>query len=111
MKKWILKVLYKLTEEEFHAIDREVLRKWLFVSYKDHGWAHYYTMRKRTLLNKLGLGISDQQEYWETVGRLQELKGLSANINQEVQRRKKLQKKLARLDKKAKAKIKSKSSK
>ena len=56
------------------------MNQWLKLSYKDRGFKNYYTMRKKYLMNSLSLGLEGKEMY-ETLGRLNELKALSVNIN------------------------------
>jgi len=97
MREFFIKILIKLTRinvsEKLGIVDKDKLNKWLYVSYKDEGWKQYYTLRKKSLLQLLGLGIEDKKEYWQVVGRLKELQSLSSNINHELNRRKKAQEK------------------
>lgn len=93
MKKIIIKILMRLVgsdiSESLNVIDQSALNKWLYVSYKDNGWKQYYTLRKRSLLNLLSLGIEKDDEYWQIVGRMKELQALSVNITDEIRRREK----------------------
>lgn len=93
MKNLIVKLLVKLVnlnvKETLSSVDQSILSKWLYISYKDNGWKQYYTLRKKTLLQMLSLGIDNDKEYWQIVGRMKELQALSVNINQEVKRREK----------------------
>jgi hypothetical protein len=93
MKKLIIKILIKLIGDsilgQVDLVDQSALNKWLYVSYKDNGWKQYYTLRKRSLLNLLSLGIEKNNEYWQIVGRMKELQALSVNITDEIRRREK----------------------
>jgi hypothetical protein len=94
MKNLIVKILVRLVNlnlsESYGVVDKQKLDKWLYVSYKDEGWKQYYTLRKKSLLQLLSLGVENNSEYWKTVGRMQELNALSTNINAEIKRRKKV---------------------
>jgi len=96
MKNFLLKIILKLSNlsvhENFGVVDKNKVQKWLFMSVKDDGWKNYYTLRKKSLFSLLSLGTGYNKEYWEIVGRLKELNSLSANINVELSRRKKLEK-------------------
>lgn len=98
MKKLILKILIRLIKlnisDNLGIVDRDKLNKWLYVSYKDEGWKQYYTLRKKSLLSLLSLGVEHDREYWEIVGRMKELTALSNNISFEVKSRLKKKKKL-----------------
>jgi hypothetical protein len=86
----IKKILLKLLGNSIYSpepIDSQKMQDWLFKSYKDDGFKHYYTMRKKYLMSLLALDI-DGKERMKAIGRLEELKGLSANINNEFKRRK-----------------------
>lgn len=93
MKKILVKILTKLTNfnsfNDFGIVDESKISKWFYISYKDDGWKNYYTLRKRNILALLSLGVDRDEEYWQLVGRMKELKSLSANINLELARRKK----------------------
>lgn len=97
MRKLLIKLLVKLVRlnisENLGLVDQGALGKWLYVSYKDNGWKQYYTLRKKSLLQLLSLGIDNDKEYWQTVGRMKELQALSSNINYEVKNREKKNKK------------------
>ncbi len=68
--------------------DRDVVGGWLFLSYKNKGFAHYNTLRKKMIHELMGLGI-EEKEYWIAIGRLKELQSLGMNIRDEFNRRKK----------------------
>lgn len=83
------RLLLKLIGNDIYQpeeIEVENMRKWLYLSYKDSGFKNYYTMRKKYLVNMLLLDLSDIERA-KTQGRLDELKGLSVNINAENKRR------------------------
>jgi len=63
------------------------MQEWLFKSYKDEGFTHYYTMRKKYLVNLLALGLEGKEQQ-KTLGRLEELKALATNINSEGKKKK-----------------------
>jgi hypothetical protein len=93
----MIKLILKLLKDriyELEPIDSQKLQDWLFKSFEDEGFKHYYTMRKKYLMSLLGLGL-EGKEQWEAIGRLKELQGLAANINAEFNKRKKLTKKEA----------------
>lgn len=86
----MIKLLLKLLQNKIYQpgeVDNKKLQDWLYKSYKDEGFKHYYTMRKKYLMSLLSLDI-DGKERMKAIGRLEELKGLSANINNEFKRRK-----------------------
>jgi hypothetical protein len=68
-------------------IEVKKMKDWLFKSYQDEGFKNYYTMRKKYLMNLLALGLEGKEQS-KTLGRLEELKGLATNINQEFKNRK-----------------------
>ena len=84
IKKWLIKFihddLYSMEE-----IEKAKLQKWLLMSYKDYGFKHYYTMRKKYIINLLALGL-EGKEMHEAVGRLKELEALKENIKAEFKR-------------------------
>lgn len=76
--KWMIKLL----GERIYTptpLEAEKMQAWLADNYRAVGWKSYYTMRKKYLVNLLANGI-EGREYYEAVGRLKELRGLSANI-------------------------------
>ena len=84
------KILLKLLGNEIYQpepIEVKKLQDWLFKCHKDEGFKHYYTMRKKYLVNLMLLDLS-QKERAKAQGMLAELKGLSTNINSEFKRRK-----------------------
>jgi hypothetical protein len=86
----IKKILLKLLGNSVYqidAIDKAKLDDWLFRSYRDDGFKHYYTMRKKYLVSLLTLDIGEKERI-KTIGRLSELAGLSANIKSEAKKRK-----------------------
>lgn len=85
--KLLLKILGLDITESYSVVDRDKLRKWLYISYKDEGFKNYYTLRKKNIIGLLSTGTGYNNEYWELVGRLKELKALSVNINEEKNRR------------------------
>lgn len=94
MKKYFIKFVLKMLDiyylSQFGFVDKDKIKRWLFVSYRDGGWINYYTLRKKTLLQLLSLGSGDDKEYWKIIGRIEELKSLSANIKKEQERREKM---------------------
>jgi hypothetical protein len=91
----IKKLLIKLLGNDIYQpeqIEVKKMQEWLFKSYQEEGFKHYYTMRKKYLVNLLLLDLSDKDRA-KAQGRLEELKGLSTNINSEFKRRKENDKK------------------
>jgi hypothetical protein len=88
MKKLLLKLLGNSVYQA-EQVDYKKMQDWLFKSYKDEGFKHYYTMRKKYLMSLLSMDIEGKERY-KAIGRLEELRGLSANINSEVKRRKEI---------------------
>lgn len=83
------KLLIKLLNNSLYqpeAIDVQKMQDWLWKAYKDEGFKHYYSMRKKYLVNLLLLDIPDKERA-ETRGRLSELKALSSNITAEYKKR------------------------
>lgn len=88
MKKFYIKILLKLLGNNLYQpgiIEVKKMQDWLFKAYKDEGFTHYYTMRKKYLVNLLSLGIEGKEQS-EALGRLNELRALAANINSEGKR-------------------------
>ena len=85
MKKFIIKLLLKLLGNNLYQpgqIELKKMQDWLYKAYKDEGFTHYYTMRKKYLVNLLALGLEGKDQLI-TLGRLEELKALGTNINTE----------------------------
>jgi len=83
--KFYTKLLLKLLGNNLYQpgiIELKKMQDWLFKSYKDEGFTHYYTMRKKYLVNLLALGLEGKDQMI-TLGRLNELKALATNINSE----------------------------
>ena len=81
----ITKLLLKILGNNIYQpgkIELAKMQEWLFKSYKDEGFNHYYTMRKKYLVNLLALGLEGEEQQ-QTLGRLNELKALATNINSE----------------------------
>lgn len=90
MKKLFVKLLLKLLGNNLYQpgiIELKKMQEWLFKSYKDEGFTHYYTMRKKYLVNLLALGLEGKEQQ-KTLGRLEELKALATNINSEGKKKK-----------------------
>lgn len=84
--KWIKKLLLRFLFSDLYlpgSVDQAALKEWLRTNHDNDGFKSYYTMRKKYLMGLLALGI-EGKEYWETVGRLKELKALTTNINTAV---------------------------
>ena len=69
-------------------MDAKKMKSWLWKSFEDEGFKHYYSMRKKYLINLLALGIEGKEQA-EALGRLKELKALASNITEEFKIRKK----------------------
>lgn len=83
-------------KDDIYRIDRGAdqgkIAQWLWSTFSDVGFMHYYTVRKKRILEVLSTG-QEQEEYWKLIGRLEELKGLSQNVKDEAKRRKDNEKK------------------
>lgn len=86
VKKLLLKLLGNSIYQP-EPIDVQKMQDWLWKCHKDPGFKSYYTMRKKYLVNLLLMDLSDKERA-KAQGRLEELKGLSTNINAEFKRRK-----------------------
>ena len=73
MKEFLIKILVKLIGEESLPIERKKVNDWLFSIYNDKGFQHYYTFKKKRLLNSIASGVKEK-EYWELVGKLEALR-------------------------------------
>ncbi|MCX6822226.1 MAG: hypothetical protein NTW30_05630 [Candidatus Aenigmarchaeota archaeon] len=94
MKRLLLKILIKLIGENpfvISSVDTKVMQDWLYSSFQKEGYKQYYTLRKKFIQNELTIGMKEA-EYWKRIGRIEELRALNANINQEAERRKKKEK-------------------
>lgn len=92
MIKWFKKLLLKIIGNGIYSpepIDEKKLKDWLWKCHKDDGFKSYYTMRKKYLVNLLLMDLTDIERA-KAQGRLDELRGLSTNINSEFKRRKEL---------------------
>lgn len=90
MKKLYIKLLLKLLGNQIYQpgqIEVKKMQEWLFKCFKDEGFTHYYTMRKKYLVNMLSLGIEGKEQH-QYLGRLEELKALAGNVNTEGKRKK-----------------------
>jgi hypothetical protein len=86
----IKKILLKILGNSIYnpePIELQKMQDWLYMSYGNDGFKHYYTMRKKYLINLLALDIEGKERI-KTIGRLEELRGLSANIKAEFKKRK-----------------------
>ena len=88
MRKFLLKLLGNSIYQP-EPIDEKKMQDWLYRSFKDDGFKNYYTMRKKYLVNLQLMDLSDKERA-KAQGRLEELKGLSTNINAEYKRRKEI---------------------
>jgi len=86
LKKILIKILGNGIYQP-EAIETKKMQDWLYRSYKDDGFRNYYTMRKKYLVNLLLLDLKDSERL-KAQGRLDELRGLSTNINAEFKKRK-----------------------
>lgn len=85
MRRFYIKLLLKLLGNNLYQpgiIEVKKMQEWLFKAYKDEGFTHYYTMRKKYLVNLLALGLQGKEQD-EVLGRLKELKALATNVNSE----------------------------
>lgn len=85
MKRFLNKIIEKIVEKYYlksDSFDKKKMQEWLYISFKDHGFAQYYTMRKKLIINQLASGL-EREDYLIYLGRIQELKALSLNINME----------------------------
>ena len=95
MRKFLIKILLKIVGEnpfEISKIETEKMQEWLFDSFQNEGFKQYFTLRKKVIQNELTVGM-EEKEYWQKLGRIDELRALSDNIKREVDRREKLKKK------------------
>ena len=92
----IKRILLKIALRGFVKIEKGVnnlaIGNWLYNSYKDKGFAHYNTVRKKMINELLSTGL-EQKEYWISIGRLKELQSLGLNIKEEFNRRSRKEKK------------------
>lgn len=88
MKDLIKKYLLRFLEDiDITNVQPEKLYIFLKKLYNDDGYKSYYTVRKKYLMELLTTDLSEQQRE-QTLGRLKELKALSANIKTAYQREK-----------------------
>lgn len=84
------KILLKLIGNDIYQpepVEIKKMQDWLWKCFNDEGFKHYYTMRKKYLVNLLLMDLTDVERA-KAKGRLEELKGLSINMNSEFKRRK-----------------------
>jgi len=56
----------------------DIIQEWLMsLSSEQSGYKGYYTIRKKTILDVMGIGV-EQKEYWMNLGRLAELKQMNS---------------------------------
>jgi hypothetical protein len=103
MKKYLRLLLFWIMGDvqALGAVDVDKLQNWLFISYRDKGYSQYYTMRKKYISNLMASGLS-WNDYLICLGRIQELRSLNQNINQEVKRQKAIEEKSRKIKKKPK---------
>lgn len=66
---------------EVEKVSIEIMEEWLkSLQAEDNGYRHYYTMRKKHLLEGMVAGVS-QETYWLNHGRLADLKYINALSN------------------------------
>lgn len=96
LKKIIWRFISKHFESEVLMIgrgaDNIAIQNWLFGNFKDKGWMHYYTVRRRAIMEVIATGLQGD-DYWKNIGRLEELKSLANLIKDEAARRDRLSKK------------------
>lgn len=87
MKNFLLKLILRnfFTPEIY---EEQKMKDWFFESKANRGYASYYTLRKKTITNLMGNGIT-WNDYLICVGRLQELRALNENIDKEFKMRSK----------------------
>jgi hypothetical protein len=86
----MIKLLLKLLGNKIYQpepVDEKKLRDWLYKSYADDGFKNYYTMRKKYIVNLLLLDIPTKERL-KAIGKLEELRMLSVNVNSEWKARK-----------------------
>ena len=87
IKRFIIRLLGNAIYQP-ELIEVKKMQDWLFMCYKDEGFKHYYSMRKKYLVNMLLLDLTEKERA-KMQGRLEELRGLTTNINSEFRNRKK----------------------
>jgi len=81
MKKLILKLLFKLTEDRtYQDIDDKRISKWLAYQFKEMGFRDYFRKRDLQHLKVLGTGLK-QDQYWIRMGQRLELMTLLDEVN------------------------------
>jgi len=89
MINYIKRLLLRFLQDDIYKIDAieiDKLRDWLNSCHTSSGFKHYYTLRKKNLMSLLALDVKNVERY-KVLGRLEELKALSTNINTEFKRR------------------------
>ena len=66
-----------MSDGSYKAMRDKEIQEWLMgLSATDCGYRGYYTIRKKAILDVMGVGV-EQKEYWTSLGRLAELKHLN----------------------------------
>ena len=78
MRILLIKMLLRLLSDFSHKkMKDDIIQEWLMSLSSDRsGYRGYYTIRKKTILDVLGIGV-EQKEYWMNLGRLAELKQMN----------------------------------
>jgi len=78
MRILLIKILLRLlSDNSCKLINDKIVQDWLMsLSDEKSGYKGYYTIRKKAILETLGVGV-EQKEYWVNMGRLLELKNMN----------------------------------
>lgn len=82
MRILLIKILLRLLSDSSPKLMKDkIVQDWLMsLSDDKSGYKGYYTIRKKTILEVLGIGV-EQKEYWVNMGRLLELKHINTLSN------------------------------
>ena len=82
MRIFLIKILLRLlSDTTCKHLNDKIVQEWLMsLSDDKSGYKGYYTIRKKVILETLGVGM-EQKEYWVNMGRLAELKHLNTLSN------------------------------
>jgi len=87
MRLLLIRLLLKLLgDNSYKLIKDKEIQDWLMsLSASDSGYKGYYTIRKKAILEILGIGV-EQKEYWVNMGRLAELKHINILSNELIKK-------------------------
>ena len=73
--RWLFKLLDGEIKLDYLKIDKAAMTRWLFESYEDKGFKHYFQYHDLKILKEMGFGV-ESHRYWMLVGRRLQLLSL-----------------------------------